>query len=74
MPLTPGTRGMISTPTFGLMKPGVRLVCTARGDPIDEAALLSELESGQVSEIVLDVFDNEVVSALCGELFHWRIV
>ena len=44
---------------FGYMKRGVRLICAARGGIIDETALLSALESGQVAGAALDVFENE---------------
>jgi D-3-phosphoglycerate dehydrogenase len=37
----------------------VRIVCAARGGIIDEAALLSALESGQVAGAALDVFETE---------------
>lgn len=59
VPLLPETRKMINGQTFGLMKKGVRLVCTARGGLIDETALLGALESGQVAGAALDVFTNE---------------
>ena len=38
---------------------GMRIVCTARGGLIDEAALLSALESGRVAAAGLDVFATE---------------
>jgi D-3-phosphoglycerate dehydrogenase len=50
---------MIDGAAFGSMKRGIRLVCTARGGIIDETALLSALESGQVVGAALDVFETE---------------
>lgn len=59
IPLSPETLGMIDGESFGFMKRGVYLICTARGGIIDETALLSALENGQVSGAALDVFANE---------------
>ncbi len=59
VPLTPETRGLIGTDTLAQMKPGVRLVCAARGGVIDEDALLQALESGKVAGAGLDVFGQE---------------
>jgi D-3-phosphoglycerate dehydrogenase len=59
LPLTAETRGMLSGPVFEKMKPGVRLVCTARGGLIDEGALLNALETGRVAGAGLDVFAQE---------------
>ena len=41
IPLTDETRGMINGQTLAEMKRGVRIVCTARGNIIDETALLA---------------------------------
>jgi D-3-phosphoglycerate dehydrogenase len=59
VPLNPETRGMINGGSFGTMKRGVRLICTARGGIVDETALLAALESGQVAGAALDVFAKE---------------
>jgi D-3-phosphoglycerate dehydrogenase / 2-oxoglutarate reductase len=59
VPLTEETRGMIGAQAIKLMKRGVRLICDARGGVIDEEALLSALQSGQVAGAALDVFSLE---------------
>lgn len=59
IPLTDETRGMINGQTLGQMKRGVRIICTARGNIIDETALLGALETGQVAGAALDVFGKE---------------
>jgi len=73
VPLLPETRKMINGQTFGLMKKGVRLVCTARGGLIDETALLGALESGQVAGAALDVFANEP-PGLTALVAHPRVI
>lgn len=59
VPLGPDTRHMINGQSIGMMKRGVRLICTARGGMIDETALLGALESGQVAGAALDVYAKE---------------
>lgn len=59
IPLTDETRGMIDGQAIAKMKRGVRIICTARGNIIDETALLGALESGQVGGAALDVFSKE---------------
>ncbi len=51
----------ISTKEFAQMKDGVYLVNCARGGVVDEAALLSALDSGKVAAASLDVFEEEPV-------------
>ena len=59
LPYTEQTRGMVGGAAFSQMKDGVRIVSTARGGIIDEAALLAALNSGKVAGAALDVFAQE---------------
>ena len=59
VPMTASTRNLIGATQFQRMKHGVRIVNCARGGVIDEAALASALESGQVAGAALDVFAEE---------------
>jgi len=61
VPLTPETRGLINAERITQMKRGAYIVCTARGNVIDETALLAALESGQIAGAALDVFAQEPV-------------
>jgi D-3-phosphoglycerate dehydrogenase len=57
--LTPETTGLINAVSLRKLKPGVRLVNCARGELIEEAALVEALRSGQVAGAALDVFQTE---------------
>ena len=59
VPALPETRHLINAARLAKMKKGVRIVNTARGELIDEAALAAAIESGQVAGAGLDVFDPE---------------
>ncbi len=58
-PLTAGTAKLISAPQLAKMKPGARLINVARGELIDEDAVLEALENEQLAGAALDVFTNE---------------
>jgi D-3-phosphoglycerate dehydrogenase len=60
---TPETQGMLSHEAFASMKDGVRIVNCARGELVDEAALVQALASGKVAHAALDVFATEPVPA-----------
>ena len=59
LPLKVQTRDLLGPMAFSQMKDGVRIVSTARGGIIDEAALLEALNSGKVAGAALDVFETE---------------
>jgi D-3-phosphoglycerate dehydrogenase / 2-oxoglutarate reductase len=56
-------RHMLDAAVLGRCKPGVMVVNVARGPLIDEAALVSALQSGQVAAAGLDVFETEPLPA-----------
>jgi len=59
LPLMPKTRGMADAVFFGKMKKGAYLINTARGELVDEAALLEVLKSGHLRGAALDAFAVE---------------
>src|SRR6266568_1949137 len=57
--LSPSTQNLISVATIEKMKKGARLINTARGELIDEAALAEALKSGKLAGAAVDVFAEE---------------
>ena len=57
--LTPQTAGVVNAKNLAAMKKGVRIINCARGELIDDAALVTALKSGQVAGAALDVFTEE---------------
>ncbi len=58
-PLTDETRGLIDARRIALMKPGSSIINTARGELIDQEALIAALQSGHLAGAGLDVYPNE---------------
>ena len=63
VPRTAATTGLIGTHELARLKYGACLVNVARGGVVDETALLSALQSGEVRYAALDVFDEEPLPA-----------
>jgi len=57
--LTPQTHGIVNAKTLATMKKGVRIINCARGELVDDAALVAALKSGHVAGAALDVFVSE---------------
>ncbi len=58
-PATPETRHLIDARALAAMKSSAWLVNTARGDVVDEGALVMALRSGQIAGAALDVYEHE---------------
>ncbi len=55
------TRHMLNADAFAKMKDGVRLINFARGELVDDVALLAAMESGKVARYVTDFPNNTLV-------------
>jgi D-3-phosphoglycerate dehydrogenase len=59
IPYTPQTHHMIGENELSLLKKGAYIINTARGNIIDEKALIKALQSGKLGGAALDVFEAE---------------
>ena len=59
VPATPETHHLINADVFAHMKPTAHFVNIARGDIVDEAALIAALETGLIAGAGLDVYEFE---------------
>ena len=62
VPLTPDTKHIIDAKAIGMMKDGVRILNIARGELVDEAAMVQALESGKVARYVSDFASEEMLA------------
>ena len=56
---TPDTRHIVNADRLALMRPDAMIINTARGDVIDEKALIAALVDGRIGGAGLDVFQGE---------------
>ena len=59
MPMTDETKGMVNAAAFAKMKKGAKILNCARGGIVNEADLLTALNSGQCGGAALDVYEVE---------------
>lgn len=62
VPLTHGTRHLLSAARLALLKPTAIVINTSRGPVLDEAALIEMLRAGRLAAAGLDVFEQEPFS------------
>jgi len=58
--LTAETEGFINAEVFAAMKPDAVLINVARGEEVDEDALVEAVTAGRIRGAVLDVYDGEL--------------
>ena len=58
-PATPDTHHLVGAEVLGAMQPHGVLVNIARGDIVDEAALIAALQAGRIGAAGLDVYEHE---------------
>lgn len=59
VPYTEQTGGMVNSDVIGIMKQGAFLINAARGEVVDEQAVLEALKNGKLAGAALDVFSSE---------------
>ncbi|MEM7131118.1 MAG: phosphoglycerate dehydrogenase [Chloroflexota bacterium] len=63
VPFNEQNRNLISTQQFAMMKPTARILNVARGGILDEEALVTAIDAGQIAGAALDVFAEEPIDS-----------
>jgi len=63
LPLLPGTAGLVDAAFLARMKPGAYLINAARGELVQEPALLAALRSGRLAGAALDALAEQPPSS-----------
>ncbi|EDL55764.1 D-lactate dehydrogenase [Vibrio mediterranei AK1] len=58
-PMTKDNYHLLNEQAFSLMKDGVMIINTSRGELLDSSAAIEALKSGKIGSLGLDVYDNE---------------
>lgn len=64
LPVTAESKKIVSNKEFGMMKPTAYIINCARGDVLDEAALIEALQQKKIAGAALDVFEQEPPSKI----------
>ena len=59
LPVTPETKNILNDAAFARMRPECRLINCARGELVDEAALIAALKARKIKGAALDVYRKE---------------
>lgn len=62
VPLTESTRNLIGEREFSIMKPGAFLINTARGEVVNNNALVDALLNNKIGGAAIDVYEGEIPS------------
>lgn len=72
-PLTPDTKGLLSDAALQNARPGLHLINVARGELVDQEALIRALDAGQLGHATLDVTTPEPLPEDHPLLWHSKV-
>jgi len=66
IPLTPETKGFVNDEFISAFRNDIYLINTARGEVVENEAIVNQLKSGKLLGAALDVLENEKIESLNG--------